>query len=207
MKNEVARKHDLGRGIAVEWIAVAWMVVEAAAAVTAGIEAHSTALLAFGIDSVIELVAGGALLWRLYTETTGGDEGRVKHAERIASWIVGIALLALALYIVVSSGLKLIRHTAAESTVLGISITAASSLLMPFIAAAKRRIGKRIGSRALEADGSCSMVCAYMSWIVLVGVAATSLLGWWWIDAIAALGLVYFVAHEGWEAVESAVST
>jgi divalent metal cation (Fe/Co/Zn/Cd) transporter len=69
----------------------------------------------------------------------------------------------------------------------------------PFIASSKKRIAKRIASRALEADGSCSMVCAYMSWIVLVGVIATAFLGWWWIDSVAALGLVYFVVHEGWE--------
>ena len=204
MKDEVTRERDLRRGIAIEWFAVAWMVVEAIAAVTAGVRAHSTALLAFGIDSVIELVAGVALLWRLYTETHGGDEKHVERAERIASWIVGMALLALAAYILVTSTVKLVTHTGAESTALGISIAAASSVLMPLIAAAKKRVGKRIGSRALEADGSCSWVCAYMSWIVLAGAGITFLIGWWWIDAAAALGLVYFVAHEGWEAVESA---
>ena len=204
MMNRMAHARELGKGIAIEWIAVAWMVVEAVAAVVAGIRAQSTALLAFGVDSVIELVAGCALLWRLYVESNGVDEERVERAERAASWIVGLALLLLAGYIVVASIVKLSVHAEAEPSTLGIFITASSSLLMPFIAAAKKRIGRRIGSRALEADGSCSLVCAYMSWIVLAGVVATSLLGWWWIDAVAALGLVYFVVHEGWEAVESA---
>ncbi len=202
--DRAAHQRDLGNGIAIEWIAVAWMVVEAVAAVVAGIRAHSTALLAFGIDSVIELVAGCALLWRLYVERNGDDAARVERAERTASWIVGFALLLLAGYIVVTSIVKLIRHTGAESSTLGILIAASSGLLMPFVAAAKKRIGRRVGSSALEADGSCSQVCAYMSWIVLAGVVATSLLGWWWIDAVAALALVYFVVHEGWEAVESA---
>lgn len=204
MKNEVLRWRDLGRGIAIEWLAIAWMVVEALVAVIAGVQAHSTALVAFGIDSVIELVAAAALLWRLYTETSGRDAVHVQRAETVASWIVGIALLALAAYILVISILKLVTHEGADSTLLGISIAAASALVMPFIAGAKKRIGKRIGSRALEADGSCSWVCAYMSWIVLAGVGVTFLLGWWWIDAVSALGLVYFVAHEGWEALESA---
>lgn len=204
MKNEVTRERDLGRGIGIEWFAVAWTVVEALAAVIAGLRAHSTALLAFGIDSVIELLAGATLLWRLYAETNGGDEIRVERAERIASWIVGIALMTLAGYILLISTVKLFTHSGAEPTALGLLIAAASSVLMPFIASAKKRIGKRIRSRALEADGSGGWVCAYMSWIVLVGVAVTFLLGWWWVDALAALGLVYFVAHEGWEAVESA---
>lgn len=204
MTNAAPHQRELRNGIAIEWIAVVWMIVEGAAAVTAGARAHSTALLAFSIDSVIELVAGGALLWRLYVETTGGSPKRVERAERAASWIVGIALLLLAVYITVTSVLKLTARSGAESSTLGILVTALSSLLMPIIAAAKKRIGRRIGSGALEADGSCSLVCAYMSWIVLAGVAATALLGWWWIDAVAALGLLYFVVHEGWEAIESA---
>lgn len=204
MKNEVIRRRDLARGVAIEWLAVTWMVVEALAAIIAGVRADSTALVAFGIDSVIELVAAAALLWRLYTETSGRDEIHVQRAETVASWIVGIALLSLSAYILVISIVKLVTHSGTDSTLLGISIAAASTILMPFIASAKKRIGKRIGSRALEADGSCSWVCAYMSWIVLAGVGVNFLLGWWWIDAVSALGLVYFVSHEGWEAIESA---
>ena len=75
---------------------------------------------------------------------------------------------------------------------------------MPFLAVSKKRIGRRIGSKALISDGSCSMVCAYMSWILLAGVAATSLLGWWWADSVAALGFVWFVVHEGLEAIDEA---
>ncbi|HUZ17334.1 MAG TPA: cation transporter [Spirochaetia bacterium] len=198
------RASAVGRGIVVEWLSIAWMVIEGAAAVGAGIQAHSTALTAFGIDSFVELVAGAALLWRLSAEARGAGEERVERAERAASWIVGAALIALSLYILADSALKLIAHARPEFSALGLAVSAASSLLMPVIANAKKRIGKRIGSRALEADGSCSMVCAYMSWIVLLGVAATAILGWWWIDSVAALGLVYFVAHEGWEALESA---
>jgi divalent metal cation (Fe/Co/Zn/Cd) transporter len=180
------------------------MVIEALVALFAGIIAHSVALVAFGADSVIELVAGGALLFRLYTEANGGDAKGVERAERVASWIVGVSLLALAAYIVVSSAVSLLTQSHPEATPLGIGIALASSILMPFLATSKKRIGRSIGSKALVSDGSCSMVCAYMSWILLVGVAATSLLGWWWADSVAALGFVWFVVREGLEAINEA---
>ncbi len=204
MSSSYTQSSQLARGIQIEWLSVVWMIIEALVALFAGIAAHSIALIAFGADSVIELVAGGALLFRLYTETNGGDAERVERAERTASWIVGIALLALALYIVASSVVSLIMQSRPEATTLGIGVAIASSILMPFLAVTKKRIGRRIGSKALVSDGSCSMVCAYMSWILLGGVVATSLLGWWWADAIAALGFVWFVVHEGLEAIGEA---
>ncbi len=202
----VAEGHepDLRRGIAIEWMSTGWMVVEAAVAVVAGVLAHSVALIAFGADSVIELVAGVALLWRLYVEASHADTNRVANADRAASWIVGVGLFLLAIYILIGSARSLWLREGPETAPLGIGITAASSLLMPVLSAAKKRVGRRIGSKALESDGSCSMVCAYMSWIVLGGVAATALLGWWWLDSVAALALVYFVTHEGREAIEEA---
>jgi divalent metal cation (Fe/Co/Zn/Cd) transporter len=199
------RKNALLRsGIGIEWVSTSWMIVEAAAALLAGAMARSVALIAYGADSIIELVAGAALLRRLYVEANGAGIERVERAEKRASRIVGIGLLLLALYIVVASIRSLLAREGPEAAPLGIGITAASSILMPLLAAGKKRIGRRIGSRALESDGSCSMVCAYMSWIVLGGVVFTAFLGWWWIDAVAALGLVYFVAREGLEAIRDA---
>ena len=173
MSSSYTHSSQLARGIQIEWLSAVWMVIEALVALFAGILAHSIALIAFGADSVIELVAGGALLFRLYVEANGGDAERVERAERAASWIVGIALLALAAYIVVSSAVSLFTQSHPEATTLGIGIAVASSILMPFLATAKKRIGRRIGSKALVSDGACSMVCAYMSWILLAGVAAT----------------------------------
>ncbi len=202
MSSVVDHAPQLERGILVEWLSAAWMVVEAVVAVTAGVLAHSVALVAFGADSVIELVAGAAILWRLYVEAKGESVERVEHAERVASWIVGVSLLALAVYIVVASAASLFSHARPEANALGIGIAAASSVLMPILAFAKKRIGRKVCSKALVSDGSCSMVCAYMSWILLTGVAATALFGWWWADSIAALGFVWFIIHEGLEAVK-----
>ena len=203
MSSSYTHSSQLTRGIQVEWLSVVWMV-KAVAAMFAGVMAHSIALIAFGADSIIELVAGGALLFRLHVEANRGDSERVKGAERAASRIVGVALLALAAYIVVSSAVSLLTTSRPEATSLGIGIAVASSILMPFLATTKKRVGRRIGSRALISDGACSMVCAYMSWILLAGVAATALLGWWWADSVAALGFVWFVVREGLEAISEA---
>lgn len=180
------------------------MLIEAAVAILSGVIAHSLSLVAFGADSVIELVAGAVLLWRLTIEARGASLSRVKRAEKASSWVVGIALLLLAVYIVVASLDKLLTHQSAESTYLGIGLAIASGVIMPFLSRAKKRIGSEIGSKALRADGSCSVVCAYMAWTVLGGAILNALVGWWWIDSIAAFVLVYFVVKEGWEAVQEA---
>jgi divalent metal cation (Fe/Co/Zn/Cd) transporter len=198
--------HDMSvkRGINIEIASIIWMVIEAAVALGSGIIAHSLSLVAFGADSVIELVAGGVLLWRLTIEARGASLSRVKQAEKTSSWVVGMALLLLAVYIVIASVDKLVTHHGAESTYVGIGLAIASGIIMPYLSRAKKRIGSEIGSKALSADGSCSIVCAYMAWTVLAGVALSAIFGWWWIDSISALALVYFVVKEGWESVQEA---
>lgn len=199
-----ARAVSVRQGVNIEVISITWMVIEAVVAIGAGVMAHSLALTAFGADSVIELVAGGVLLWRLTLEARGARLADVRRAEQLSSWVVGIALLSLAAYIVVASLMKLVTHQGAEASYLGVGLAMASGLIMPYLSRVKKHIGAEIGSQALRSDGSCSMVCAYMAWILLVGVALTALLGWWWIDSVAALALVYYVVKEGWEAVGEA---
>lgn len=180
------------------------MIIEAGVAIGAGLFAHSLALVAFGADSIIELIAGSVLMWRLIIEARGASLRQVERAEKVSSWVVGIALLLLAVYIVVAAVHELWTHQGAQSSGVGISLAVVSGILMPILSRAKRRIGTEIGSRALRSDGSCSIVCAYMAWTVLAGVVLTALLGWWWVDSVAALALVYFVVNEGWEAVQEA---
>lgn len=192
------------QGVNVEVISIIWMVIEAVVAIGTGVVSHSLALTAFGCDSVIELVAGGVLLWRLTIEARRASIVQVKRAEKISSWVVGIALLLLAAYIVVASTVKLVSHQRADTSYLGLALAIASGIIMPYLSRTKKRIGSKIGSQALRSDGSCNMVCAYMSWIVVAGAVLTAIMGWWWIDSIAALALVYYVIKEGWEAVEEA---
>ncbi|WP_284286130.1 cation diffusion facilitator family transporter [Alicyclobacillus fastidiosus] len=200
----MAHKVSVKKGVNIEIISIIWMVIEAAVAISSGIIAHSLSLVAFGADSIIELIAAGVLLWRLTIEVRGASLARVKKAEKTSSWVVGIALFLLAVYIVIASLDKLITHQGADSTYIGIGLAIASGIIMPYLSRAKKRIGSDIDSKALRADGSCSIVCAYMAWTVLAGVVIIALLGWWWIDSIAALALVYFVVKEGWEAVQEA---
>lgn len=192
------------KGVSIEIVSILWMIIEAVVAIGAGLLAHSLALVAFGADSIIELIAGAVLLWRLAIEANGASLERVNRAEKASSWVVGIGLLLLALYIVVASVDKLWTHQGSESSYLGIGLAVASGIIMPYLSRVKKRIGADIGSKALRADGSCSIVCAYMAWTVLAGVILTALFGWWWVDSIAALALVYFVVKEGWEAVQEA---
>ncbi len=192
------------RGVQIEAFSNFWMVLEAGISIGAGLAAHSLALTSFGADSVIELVTGTLLLWRLTLESRGGSATEVERAEVLSSWVVGIALLVLALYMVVAAVGRLMAHQGARTSGWGLGIAVASGVMMPYLSRAKKRIGRAIGSAALRSDGSCSMVCAYMSWILIAGITLTAVFGWWWIDSTATLALVYYVAKEGWEALEEA---
>lgn len=192
------------KGINIEIVSIIWMIVEAVVAIGAGIAAHSLALTAFGADSIIELIAGVILLWRLYVEAGGASLTKVKQAEKRASWVVGVALIALTVYIVVMAGYDLWTRAGSESSILGLALAIASGIIMPYLSRAKKRIGTEIGSKALRADGSCSLVCAYMAWTLIVGLVLTALIGWWWLNALAGLALVYFVVKEGIETIQEA---
>ena len=195
------------RGIAVEWVSIGWMVVEGTVAIGAGLAASSLVLTAFGVDSVIELVAGAVLLWRLAVEARGAPLAQVEQAERRASGVVGAALLALALYVVVMAGYDVWTRTGSGTSLPGLALAVASGMVMPYLARAKKRVGTQIGSPALRADGSCSMVCAYMAWTVVAGLVVQMAFGWWWLNAVAGLVLAYFITTEGLESLGEARAT
>jgi divalent metal cation (Fe/Co/Zn/Cd) transporter len=202
----VKRAADVRAGVQVEVITVAWMIVEAVIAIGAGIVARSVLLTAFGFDSVIELVTGGALLWRLTTEARRGSLERVERAENRAAWITGIALVLLCVYIVATAVLGFVSGSKAEGSPVGIGLAVAALLIMPWLVWRKRDIAERIDSAALRGDAACSLTCAYMAGALLVGVALTTLLGWWWADGLAALALLYWIVPEAREALEAARS-
>ncbi len=198
------RMVDVRAGVRWEIVTVVWMAVEAVIGITAGILAHSVLLSAFGIDSVIELVSGGALLWRLRTEARGGSLGRVEQAENRAAWVAGVGLALLCVYMVVTSGLSLWEHDTPEPSFAGIGLAVAALILMPVLVTKKRAVAAKINSSALRADAACSLTCAYMAATLLVGLVLTAVIGWWWVDAIAALALLYWIVPEAREAIEGA---
>lgn len=191
-------------GVRVEVVTVAWMLVEAAIALTAGILVRSVLLTAFGIDSILELVSGGALLWRLVTESRGGSAERVERAENRAAWIAGIGLALLCVYIVATAGLSLWSRTRPEGSAVGIGLAVAAVILMPMLVVKKRQIAATIDSAALRADAACSLTCAYMAATLLVGLVLNTVFGWWWADPVAAFALLYWIVPEAREALENA---
>jgi divalent metal cation (Fe/Co/Zn/Cd) transporter len=180
------------------------MVMEMALSIAAGIAAHSLLLTAFGMDSLIELISGGILLWRLRVESRGGDLQSIEQAEHRGAWVVAISLGLLSAYVLISSLYGLISRSKPESSIIGIGVSAAAILVMPYLAITKRRIAKQIKSEALAGDAINSITCAYMAGTVLVGLGLNILFGWWWIEYVAALLFLFWLVRETWEAFEEA---
>ena len=199
-----SRRGQIRLGIWIELIALFWMVIEASIAITTGFATHSVSLEGFGIDSIIELVAGSILLWRLLVEQRGGSIEAVSQAERRASWITGISLFGLALYIVGQSAFAILTQSRPQTSWWGIGLAIAAAIIMPLLWQGKLRVAKRIGSTALKADAVCSVTCAYMSFTLLIGLLLNKFFGFWWADSLAALALVYFIVREGREALHEA---
>jgi len=198
------RKGDVRQGIWIELFTIVWMGIEASVAISVGFATRSVSLQGFGIDSIVELIAGGILLWRLLVEQRGSSVERIEQAERRASWVTAISRFALAVYIIGDSAFTFLTQIRPEASWWGLGLAVAAAIIMPLLWQGKLRIAKRIGSAALKADAACSVTCAYMSLTLLVGLLLNQFFGWWWADPLAALALVYFLVREGREALHEA---
>ena len=198
------RTGQLRLGVRIELVTIIWMTIEASIAIVTGFATHSVSLQGFGIDSIIELISGGVLLWRLRVEQRGGTTGVVERAERRAAWITAISLFALAVYIVGDSAFAFLTRSHPEASWWGIGLAIAATIIMPLLWRGKLRVARRIESAALKADAMCSITCAYMAITLLVGLLLNKFFGWWWADPLAALALVYFIVKEGREALHEA---
>jgi divalent metal cation (Fe/Co/Zn/Cd) transporter len=197
--NATLREGLVRRGVALEIFTLLWMTVEAAVAVAAGVAAGSIALLAFGLDSVIEFVAALVVLGEFRAEQAGRARS---GGEQRALRVIGVTFLLLAAYVVAEAGYTLIAASKPESSVAGVAVSAAALLVMPVLAACKRSVGRDLGSEMLLADAAESLFCAYLSAAVLVGLLFNAVLGWWWADPVAALAVVPLVIKEGAEALK-----
>lgn len=187
------------RALLLVWIGEAWNILEAGVALWSAVNAGSVALLAFGLDSLIEIFAGGVLIWRLSREWKQGEEEAV---ERRALKLVGITFFLLATYILVQSLATLVGWLPEpQESHVGIILVIASAIVMTILFWAKSRIAKRLGSRALRAEAVESLMCDLQDLTVLLGLGLNFLLGWWWADPVAALALIPFLLKEGWENV------
>ncbi|MFG1925214.1 cation transporter [Cryptosporangium sp. NPDC048952] len=172
---------------------ITYNVVEAVVAITAGHIASSTALIGFGLDSVIEVSSAAAVAWQF--------AGRDPQArERVALRIIAVSFYALAAYVSVGSARALIGGERAEHSTVGLVLAALSLAIMPVLSAAQRRAGRELGSASAVADSTQTLLCTYLSGVLLVGLAVNSLFGWWWADPVAALVIAAVAVKEGREA-------
>ncbi len=160
----------------IEYITIAWMVIEAAVAIGSAVEAHSLILLAFGIDSLIELASAGVLVWRLSVELRHGQI-LAETAERTAARIGSALLFALATYVVIAAGWKLWTQQGGEFSIPGLVVSVLATPIMYFLSRRKLRLAERLGSHALRADAVESITCGWLSLVVVAGLAAQLVLG------------------------------
>jgi len=187
---------ELREGRRLEYMTIGWNLVEAAVSIGAGALAGSTALIGFGIDSVIESASGGILLWRLQESE--------HHARREAAALrlVGLTFLALAAWVTFEASRSLWLREAPDPSYAGIAIAVLSLIVMPWLARRKRRVAVDLDSRALTSDSRQTSLCAYLSAVLLLGLILNAILGWWWADSVAALVMVPIILNEGREALK-----
>jgi divalent metal cation (Fe/Co/Zn/Cd) transporter len=185
------RKALLARRI--RWLIAAtitYNVIEAIIALTEGARVSSTALIGFGLDSVIEVSSAAAVAWQF--------AGRDPEArEKVALRIIALSFFALALYVTVDSIRALFGLGEAQHSAIGIGLAAASLVIMPVLSAAQRRTGRELGSASAVADSKQTLLCTYLSAVLLVGLLLNSLFGWSWADPIAALVIAAIAVKEG----------
>jgi divalent metal cation (Fe/Co/Zn/Cd) transporter len=190
------QRKNTHRGRKLEYFTMVWNALEAGLAVYAGIAARSVSMVGFGADSFIEVISGGAVLWRI---SITHEDPRRERRERIALRIVAVCLMAVAGYIALESSLDLMHKQKPETSKLGIVLTSLSIVVMPLLSKYKKKVGENLRSPAMSADARQTQFSLYLSIIVLAGLAANAWLGWWWADPVAALLMVPLIAKEGWD--------
>jgi divalent metal cation (Fe/Co/Zn/Cd) transporter len=184
-----------------EYVTLAWMVIEAVVAIGSGLAAGSLLLMAFGIDSLIELASALVLIWRLDVELRRG-EIFAERAERLAARTGGVLLFALAFYVVASAGWKLWMQEGAEFSLPGFIVSVVAIPVMYVLSRRKLRLARALGSRALRVDAVEGITCGWLAFVVVGALVAQFLIDAWWLDPLASLGIVWFLVREGYEAWE-----
>ena len=191
-----ARSADQARwrhtALVLAWATIAWNSIEAIVALASGAVAGSIALVGFGLNSIVEVGSAVVVIWQF----SGADAEREQRALRL---IAG-SFFVFAAYVAGQAAWDLVARSRPEESIAGIVLASASLLVMPVLAITKRRLGRRMSSRTVVADGGQTMLCSYLSAILLVGLVANAKLGWWWADPIAALVIAGLAVREGREA-------
>lgn len=178
------------------WLSLAWLGIEGAVAIVAGVMAGSIALIAFGLDSAIEGVASVVIIWRF-----SGSRLLSERAERRAQVLVAAQFFILAPFITYEGADKLVTGAEIETSWLGIGLTIATLAICQPLGLAKRRLGAKLGSSATVGEGTQNLLCGYLAVAVLVGLLANALFGIWWLDPVVALGIAAVAVQEGRKAL------
>ncbi|XYH93680.1 cation diffusion facilitator family transporter [Sorangium sp. So ce1128] len=198
---ERGRPEHVKLALRLEYLTVVWNIVEGVVAVAAAVLAGSVALLGFGIDSFVECASAFVMIWRLRAEEAHRLTSEALDAvEHRAQRLVALSLFLLAAYVAFDAGQALWEGERPEFTLVGVGITGLSLLVMRWLARAKRRVARHLGSRAMEADAFQTTACVWLSLATLAGIGLNGALGWWWADPIAALVVALLVVKEGVEA-------
>ncbi len=177
------------------WLSLAWMTVEGAVAILAGIAAGSVALIGFGLDSAIEGFASVVIVWRFTGHRVFSDA-----AETRAQKLVAVQFFVLAPYVAVESVRALVNGERPDETLVGIALAAGSVVIMPVLGMAKQRLADQLGSAATKGEGRQNMLCAYLAGALLVGLLGNALVGAWWLDSAVGLLIAFVAVSEGREA-------
>jgi divalent metal cation (Fe/Co/Zn/Cd) transporter len=191
--SRTSRDAAVGRARWLNIATIGWNTIEGVVAVAAGVAAGSVGLVGFGFDSAIEVSAALILTWRLRHERR---EGCTQPADARATKAIALSFVALAAYVGVEALRDLVGRAEPDASVVGVALAGLSLLVMPFLARAKRKLAPVLGSAAAAADAAQTNLCALLSAVVLVGLAANWLLGWWWADPVAGLAIAALAAAE-----------
>ena len=192
------------RAVRLELFTILYNIGEAAIAIGSGAVAGSTALLAFGADSLIEVSSGVAVFWRMIRVGPGAAREEHEAADRRAHMLVGMTFFLLAAWVFYDAARALVKREIPQESTVGIYLAIASLIVMPILAYVKQRTGRQMGSKALEADAVETWLCAYLSAALLLGLLLNALTGWWWADPVAGLAMIPFMIWQGLEAVSEA---
>jgi len=189
-----SRRLAVRQGILLSYATIGYNTLEAIGSLIAGLLSGSVALVGFGIDSVIEVIASVAAQWRLRIDA---DLSRRSQSEVRTHRIIGWCFVALAVYVTLDSIKSLFFAEQPDRSWFGLVVLALSAIVMPVLARAKRRVATEMQSSALKAESKQTSLCAYLSIIALGGVGLNALIGWWWADPVAALAMVPIIVREG----------
>jgi divalent metal cation (Fe/Co/Zn/Cd) transporter len=194
------RPESLNRALRLEYLTLGWNLVEGVVGVAAAVAAGSVAILGFGIDSFVECASALVMVWRLRAERDDRMSGeRLEETERRARRLVAASLFLLAVYVTYDAVQTVWTAERPAFSPVGVALLAISAAVMLWLAGAKRRLARELGSEALEADAFQTTACWWLSVAALVGVGLNGLLGWWWADPVAALVIALLIAREGRE--------